>query len=492
MDRIAVFDIGTSAVKGLLMRKNGAVDAERSIPVTTREPGDGRIEQNPEEWWAGVKTITDDWFYRLRISPETIQMVTLTGQMEDVIFIGEDGTADRAILYSDMRAAEEAAWIREELPELAGITSNAAAASTPAAKLRQLALQGEAAATVVFSAKDYIIYKLTGAVCTDTVTAATTGLMDIRRKAWHPNVLEALGADRFALPRLHEPDDTAGVVTDGMPAGLASGTPVLCGAGDAGSATMGAGAVQERDSYFYIGTTGWTAVPVQEPDAASDGVFTLPHLVPDRYIAIAPLLNAGSVYDWAKQIYMPDDSYDAFHETIAAARPGAGGVLFLPYLHGERFPVQDSGLSGTYYSIRPDTTRDDMMRAVVEGLTFSLRYIAESLTGGVPGSITLIGGGTRSSAWCRILADITGQKVRVPEESGYLTALGTAATAFCSLGWSSGYEAFADDHLYPRAAEVYEPNPDVRALYDEAYAVFLKTSPAVRRDLSKRNPGEWV
>ncbi|MGY4690779.1 xylulokinase [Salibacterium sp. K-3] len=478
MERLAVFDIGTTAVKGMLMTQDGAVEAEHTVPVTTWETGDGCVEQNPEEWWSGVKTITDDWFGRFKIQPEEINAVTMTGQMEDVILIRPHQKTELAILYSDMRAAEEAAWIREQLPELEEITSNAPVSSTPAAKLRRLALQEEAAAAVVFSAKDYIIYKLTGAICTDPVTGATTGLMDIRNKSWHPGVLHALGADRFTLPELYAPEEAAGRVTEEGPAGFSPGTPVLCGAGDAGAGTMGAAAIQEGDGYFYIGTTGWTAVPATEPATTTTGVFTLPHLVPDRYISIAPLLNAGNVYDWAKQTYMPDASYDTFDERIEAARPGAGGVLFLPYLHGERFPVQNTEISGAYRGIRPGTTSEDMARAVVEGLCYSLRHIAETLIGNSRGQFTLIGGGSRSGAWCQILADVTGRAVRVPEQGEYLTALGIAASGFCYLGWTSGYEAFAADQLRPRPAAVYEPDPAVRTLYDDAYAQFLKISPA--------------
>lgn len=478
MELIAVFDIGTSAVKGLLIKKDGSIYTEGAKTVQTFKGENGKMEQDPEEWWSGIREITDSWFERHAIPREAIQAVTFSGQMEDVILIRGNETTKRAILYSDMRAGEEAGWIRRHHPYLEDVTANTIAPSTPLAKLRWLAHHGEKAGTVVFSAKDYIIYKLTGSLVTDTVTGATTGAMDIHSKSWYPDILQKAGCPHFSLPELLAPEAVAGYVA-GNSCGLPAGIPVMCGAGDAGASTMGAGALQEGDSYYYIGTTGWAAVPAAEPASSSTGVFTLAHLLPQHYISIAPLLNAGNVLDWAKQTYMPDAGYHAFDETINAARPGAGGLLFLPYLHGERFPVQDKKAAGLFYGIRPDTTASDFMRAVVEGLCYSLRHVADSLIGSGKGDITLIGGGTKSRAWCQVLADVTGQTVRVPENSEYLPAFGISATAFYQLGWSPDYHTFAADFLKKRNDAMYQPHLENCELYENGYAAYLKLYPAV-------------
>ncbi|MFB4162979.1 FGGY family carbohydrate kinase [Alteribacillus sp. JSM 102045] len=160
----------------------------------------------------------------------------------------------------------------------------------------------------IFSAKDYLIYKLTGSLVTDCVTGATTGMMNIQSRNWHPGLLESIECAEFSLPALLEPNELAGYMNEEN-SGFKDQTPVLCGAGDAGASTLGARAVCEGDSYFYIGTTGWTAVLTKKNTPSSPGVFTLAHVIKGMNISIAPLLNVGNVYEWTKKIFLNNGSY---------------------------------------------------------------------------------------------------------------------------------------------------------------------------------------
>ncbi|KAB7704041.1 hypothetical protein F9802_19255 [Bacillus aerolatus] len=480
MEFIAVFDVGTSAIKGLLMQKDGQIFAEHSIHIQTFKGKHGEKEQNPEDWWKGMQAITAEWFNEKHIDPESVKAITFSGQMEDVILIREGKNTERAILYSDMRAEEEAVLIQQQCPDLSAITANTVSASTPLAKLLWLVRKGEEPASVVFSAKDYLIYKLTGAVVTDSVTAATTGAMDIRTRTWHSSVLESIRCDQFKLPELLSPDDAAGYVLNGGSGGFKEQTPVLCGAGDAGASTMGAGAIHEGDSYFYIGTTGWAAVPTKDHSPKTSGVFTLAHVTKDLNISIAPLLNAGNVYEWTKNTFMANDSYDAFEEAISLSEPGAGGLLFLPYLHGERCPVKDGDAKGVFWGISSHTKQVDFMRAAIEGICYSLHHIASTLIGEKDGEITLIGGGARSGSWCQALADITNKKVCVPANSEYLPAVGIAATAFHYLGWTKDYEDFINRHITSQLANIYWPDGQNRKIYQKGYKQYLKLYPSMK------------
>ncbi|SDH75146.1 xylulokinase [Alteribacillus bidgolensis] len=480
MEYIAVFDVGTSAIKGLLMQKDGCVFEERSAAIHTYKGKHGEKEQNPEEWWTGMKSITRGWFEEKNIPPESVKAVTFSGQMENVILIREGENTERAILYSDMRAEEESSWIQKQRPDLPDITANAVSASTPLAKLLWLNKREKKPAAVVFSAKDYLIYKLTGVITTDSVTGATTGMMDIQTRTWHPGILESFGIDYFTLPALLSPNDLAGNVLPSGNSGFHGNTPVLCGAGDAGASTMGAGAIHDGDSYFYIGTTGWAAAPTKSHSPKTAGVFTLAHVIHNMNISIAPLLNAGNVYEWTKNTFMPESSYETFENTISQSKPGAGGLVFLPYIHGERFPVQDSNAKGIYFGIQAHTSQADFMRASLEGICYSLRHIAETIIEAKEGKIILIGGGAKSKSWCQILADITNKTVSVPENSEYLPAVGIASTAFLYLGWVKDAGQFVDSYISCLPKNIYRPNQKIRSVYEKGYKQYVKLYPSTK------------
>lgn len=488
---IAVFDVGTSAVKGVLIDQEAKLNFKRSINVATYYGDDGEMEQNPLDWWESVKNISKQW-WDVGIDPETINMVTFAGQMEDVIPIAYSEQAQtRAILYSDTRADREAGWIEQKVPAIQRITGNTIKASTPIAKLvwlqHQQANQYAKTSQFVFSAKDYIIYQLTDEVVTDPTTGATTGMMNIETRNWERDILNSIGIDTFKLPALIGVDKTAGHITSeaAYKTGFRTGTPVLCGSGDAGASTMGAGAVEVGDSYFYIGTTGWAAVIQEDINAniPAGELFQLAHL-PDRTtILIAPLLNAGNVHRWAVDTFVDvqeNDKYAAFEQLVLQSPVGSNGVLFLPYLNGERFPVSDPNAKGAFSGIGPNTARSDFSRAVVEGIAFSLKQLIEVLIDEADGAITLIGGGSNSAAWCSILADCLEKPIRVPEDSTFMPAIGAASSAFIRLGWASDYSDFAKRCLKTESESVYVPDDEHHRKYEEIYQRYLQLHPRLK------------
>ncbi|WP_162990176.1 xylulokinase [Mesobacillus foraminis] len=485
MDYIAVFDIGTTAIKGLLLDREGGIVHERSFPVQTFNGEKNRQEQNPEEWWQGVVNISREWFDINKINPESVKAITFSGQMEDVILIKGGEKTTKAILYSDHRAGKEAEIVRQQFPDFHHVTGNSVYASTPVAKLVWLkthALPAEKV-HVVFSAKDYIIYKMTGAILTDHVTAATTGLMNIETRKWQTEFMGVLGLNEvFHLPKLASPGQVAGKMNEAGAGqtGFRRGTPVLCGAGDAGASTLGAGAINEGDCYLYIGTTGWMAIPTKDGSPKENGIFTLAHAVHDLNIAIAPVLNAGNVHSWAMESLAGIEDFALFDKEVQKSPPGANSLFFLPYLNGERCPIQDSDAKGAFWGIGPRTTKADFARAVLEGICYSLKQITELLAGH-GGTMTLIGGGAKSPVWCQLLADMTSRPVRVPEHTEYLPSLGMGATAFAYLGWVKDESEFVRLHIESAPAKTYVPDEGNVRFYQKQYQTYVKLYPAMEK-----------
>lgn len=484
MSWISAFDIGTTSVKGLLMGKDGRIIGENTYPLKTYYGEEGKIEQNPEEWWEGIKTISRYWLLDLKVKTDEIKAITFSGQMQDLLFASRP-CVSRAILYSDTRAKTEAERINRELHhELSEIAGNPLDATSPFAKF--LWMQSHQPETLencegfLFSSKDYCIYELTNQIVTDPVTAATTGMMNITTKDWQEEWLNKFEIPIAKMPAIRYPDQLAGHVTKRAAelTGFKEGTPVLSGSGDAGATTIGAGAVRENDSYLYLGTTGWAATVRKEIEEQGDFTFTLSHVRPDFYISIAPLLNVGNVYLWAKKTFTSE--MDELEQLIAESPPGANGLFFLPYLNGERCPVNDPDAKGIFYGMTMHTEKADFARAVVEGLCYSYRQIMNLvLRENRPVSITAIGGGARSKAWCQIAADVLETEVRVPENSEYLPAVGAASSGFCYLGWVRNYEEFADQFIKEDRSNVYRPRN--QQIYHKGFETYEKLYPAFRQ-----------
>ncbi|MFC3040723.1 FGGY-family carbohydrate kinase [Virgibacillus xinjiangensis] len=488
MGYVAVFDIGTTSMKGVLLDEQAAFTGASSVELETHYGADGTVEQEPEDWWEGLLRITSRWWNEWKIDPGQVEMITFSGQMEDVIPISD--ASHRAILYSDTRAGEEAEEINEKFPDIQQVLGNTVRASSPVAKLlwmkRHHPELDQTFDQYVFSAKDYIIYKLANTAVTDRTTGSTTGMMNLETGQWETDYIVSLGIEARKLPELLSAEEVAGQVSReaSLVSGFRENTPVLCGSGDAGASTMGAGAVSRGDAYVYMGTTGWAAMirGNEDQEAKVEGAFQLAHIPEDAVISIAPLLNVGNVHQWGMQTFAGKeaDSYAGFEEMVESSPAGANGLLFLPYLQGERCPVNDPDAKGAFWGVHPKTGPADFARAVMEGICFSFKQVVDSLNESTTGSITVIGGGTKSRTWCQILADCLGRPLSVREESEYMAALGAASSAFIKLGWADGYHDFCDKFMSNEDSMVYEPEEEHVRLYEEKYERYLQLYPGLR------------
>lgn len=303
--------------------------------------------------------------------------------------------------------------------------------------------------------------------------------MDIREKCWSPELLEQAGVERKLFPALLLPHQPAGTILPDNDCGYLPGTPVFAGIGDAGATTLASGIVRPGQYNINLGTSGWVASVSEDILLKDAGVFHLAAAEAGQYISVVPFLNAGNVHNWACRTYAGGD-YDRAEALARSAAPGNGGLLFLPYLNGERYPILDPDIRGAYVGITPETTPAQLMRAALEGVAFSLRQgLTELDAEAAVESVSVIGGGSQSDAWCQLLTDVLGREI---------LTLGTAL--ICphwqwqpspgGVGEIADYRPFAESLSSGNCGRIFCPSPAAAAVYDEAYCRYSRLYPALR------------
>jgi xylulokinase len=493
MPYIASFDIGTTNVKGILVSSEARSILEKNIPITTMQI-DKAIEQNPDQWLEAVKNIIKEWL-SIGVCATDISLITFSGQMQDCIPVTLNGNPVRpAILYSDARAGKQADRLREELGDslIRERTGNHMDGSLTFPKIMWLREHEpqhfEQTASFLISSKDYVIQQLTGRMVTDPTSAATTGLMNLQKRTWETDWLSQYEIAADKLPPICSSDEIVGVVTDqaAQVTGLVPGTPVLCGIGDAGAATIGAGVSLPGEMYAYIGTTGWIATPTKEVNFVGEGVFHLSYPHENLDISIAPLTNAGNAHKWAMSVFgnsFASNDNLAFQELeklMQSSDRGKNNLLFLPYLNGERCPIQNADATACFIGIKATTKKEDMCCAVLEGVAMGMKQVMELISSPTDDKrITLIGGGSKSAVWNQIIADIFGLDVYVPDESQYLPSMGAAALGFIRLGWDASYPDFSRRLIASQKVECYTPNGELSSHYEQKYRKYTMLYPAL-------------
>ena len=479
MTYIAAFDAGTTAVKGTLVNEAGEAVLSRSVELSTLCQ-DGFQEQAPQDWWAAFCAISRQ--FTEEVPAEDIQGIIMSGQMQDLIPLDADlDPVCPAILYSDGRAGDQATALEQAVggDYFLNTTGNHCDGSLPLPKLMWLKAHRPElyarTAHILISSKDYLIARLTGICAGDVTACATAGAMDIRRKCWDEKLLSAAGVDEALFPTLYHPHQQVGTVLPEAAAacGYQAGTAVFAGIGDAGATTLASGIRQPGQYNINLGTSGWVAAVSEDILLTEAGVFNLAAAAEGCYINVVPFLNAGNVHKWMAGVLgqtggTPD--YETAAALLFSSVPGSHGVLCLPYLCGERFPVLDPDIRGCWFGLSPETTVADLARASLEGVAFSLRQGLEQLPD-TPTSVSLIGGGGQEPVWCQLLADVLGHAITVLPDTQF-----RAAQALASLVRPERSTGTAK----AEQEAVYLPRPEHRALYDGLYARYRKLYPALR------------
>ncbi len=486
MQAIIAIDVGTTGTKAALIDRGGRILASGYAGYDTRTADGSVMEQDPRDWWAATcAALAQMWSAAPPAEPAA---VALSGQMQDLILLDEQEALGPAILYADSRATAEAAQLVDLFgyAKLTRITGNEQGPSSVLAKWLWLrhhdSTRLDQARALLLGAHDYVEWRLCGSRAADFTTASTTGLLDLRANRWAESLIEELGLDAGKLPPLLPAGAPLGTVTPAaaQATGIPAGTPVHKGCGDLGATTVGAGAGLPGRAYGYLGTSGWIAASLdQATPKPAQGVFTLRHPDPARYIQVAPMLTAGGNLDWLRGALADSDplAYDELNRLAGQAPPGSRGLIYLPYLAGERSPFSDPNARAAFIGVSGQTTRAEMARAVLEGVAMGYRALGDGLGLVAGGPLLLTGGGGKSAVWAQILADVLDRPVQVLVDPGNAPARGAALIAGQALGWYKGYLPAGD--FFPVAA-TYRPEPDHRAVYDELYALFASLYPRLK------------
>lgn len=491
MSNLIGLDIGTSGAKAVVVDPAGRVLAAATADYPLSRPRPLWSEQDPADWWRGAREALRAALAQSGAAGEQIAGLGLTGQMHGATFLDADGGVIRpAMLWNDQRTADACAEItaRVGAERLVAITGNPALTGFQAPKvvwLRREEPEHYARVASVLLPKDYIRLLLTGERATDASDAAGTLLLDLRARDYSAEVLDALGIPRAWLPKVHEGPEVAGRLRAAVAAelGLPEGLPVVAGGGDNAAAAVGTGVVRAGVLSSSIGTSGVLFAhsdgPALDPGGRLHGFC---HAVPGAYHLMAVTLSAGGALAWlrdALRAVAPDLSFDTLAGLAAAAPPGAEGLLFAPYLSGERTPHLDPLARGAWVGLTGRHGLGHMARALMEGVVFALRDGLEIMRGlGVPADeIRATGGGGRHALWLQLQADIYGAPVRtLAAEEG--PAYGAALLAGVGAGvYADVAEAVAAG---VRVTGETAPDPARARRYDELYAAYAQLYPALR------------
>ena len=487
---ILAHDLGTTGNKATLFDASGAAVATAFRAYETAYPQPNWAEQNAHDWWQAVCESTRELLDPADIAPGNIAAVSFSGMMNGLLPTDAKGTPLRpAIIWADLRATAEADALAERcgFDEVYRRTGHRPGASYTAAKLMWMQHHQAELYTrthMVLQAKDYAAYKLSGTFATDYSDASSTNLFDLEARDWAGDLIQAVGLDPRKLPVAYPSSTVIGQVT-AEAAGetcLLAGTPVAIGGGDGACATVGAGSVRPGDAYNYIGSSSWIAVtadrPLQDPKMRT---FTFAHLDPELYFPTGTMQSAGGSFDWLERLLRGEGEeklYDELETAVASTPAGARGLLFLPYLIGERSPHWNPQARGVFVGLTMSHGRAEMARAVFEGVALNLRMILDAFQeqGAAIQAMRLIGGGGRSPVWRQILADVYELPILRPDLLAEATSLGAAIAGGVGVGLFADYSV-AHDLIQVRKGE--QPNPLAQETYRALYELFGRTYTAM-------------
>jgi xylulokinase len=483
-------DIGTSGSRALVVDETGrVVSAASADHEPFRSPRTGWAEQDPADWWRACQMAVRQALSESGLAPGAIQAIGLSGQMHGAVLLDAAGDVVRpAIIWCDQRTEAECRWLDATVgpARLLELTANPALTNFTVTRLLWVRTHEPALWARVrhlLLPKDYVRFRMSGEHAIDVADAAGTLMLDVARRRWSPEMLDRCGIDAAILPAVFEsPDVCARVAPEAAAAlGVAAGTPIVAGAGDQAAGAVGMGITRPGAVSATIGTSGVVFAATDRPVTdAKARLHTFCHAVPGRWHVMGVTQAAGLSLRWMRDRFSDGSiGYDALTADAARVPPGADGVLWAPYLMGERTPHCDPNIRGALIGLAASHERAHIVRAVLEGVAFSLRdsfTIFAELEVPIE-RVVLGGGGARSALWRQIQADVYGRAVEtVAADEG--AAYGAALLAGVGARiWNSVDEAC--DATVRRATTTL-PQPDVVSIMNERYAVYRRIYPALR------------
>jgi xylulokinase len=483
-------DSSTTATKAVLVAPDGSVVAVGTAPYPVSSPQPGWSEQHPDLWWEATVAAVRTALAASGVSGEAVRAVGLTGQMHGSVLLDSAGAVVRpALLWNDQRTAAQCDEIRERVgpQRLVALTGNDALTGFTAPKLlwvREHEPAAWARVAHVLLPKDHVRFRLTGALATDVADASGTLLLDVARRQWSGDVLADLDLDPGLLPSLHEGPDVTGLVDAAAAAatGLRAGTPVVAGGGDQAATAVGVGAVDPSVGALSLGTSGVVFVPTDGPVVEPQGrVHSFCHALPATWHVMGVMLAAAGSLAWYRDTLAPREDVGALVAQAGEVPAGAHGLVFLPYLTGERTPHADPAARGAFVGLTVRHTRAHLTRAVLEGVAFGLRDglgLMRAAGVPVPGELRVSGGGAKSPLWRQVVADVLDVPL-VLTGTTEGAAFGAALLAAPAAGWCDTVGQVAAELVH--TGDVTAPAGDDR--YEAAYACFRRLYPALAAEM---------
>lgn len=493
-DLLLGLDIGTSGVKVGVVSAAGKLLGLGRASHENDSPQPEWVECPPDRWWQGVLSGIRQACDEAGVMPADITAVGLSVLFPCIAPLDEHASAlSPALLYCDRRSAAQVEAIERLIPRddyqaiIGNVLTPGTCAVTSMLWLRDERPDAYARTHCLGFSNTAISARLTGEFATDPAMVALSGLVDIHDPwSWNEPLCERLGIDAARLPRVAAAGEPIGAVTRAAAneTGLREGTPVACGTGDVPASAFASGATDSSTVVYVAGSTDCVAVPVPRPTPDRRWV-NCAYIPRDTWLPIGTTTSSGVSVEWFVREFLGQAGPDGLGEMTRLAEssmPGSGGLLYLPYLQGERTPIWDPHARGSFFGLSTSTTRADLARAVFEGTAFGLRMVIESLeevAGSPVSQIRAVGGGTRNPLWNQIKADVLQRPLAVLEFQE-TSALGAALLGGLAAGLYPSFEAAAAVAAAGNRVRLVEPSPSQGRRYDELFGLFRRLYPATR------------
>lgn len=532
MTYILAHDVGTTSSKSCLYRLGDHLElvdaALEEYPLYTLP--NGGVEQSADDWWAAISRATRTVMGRTGVNPTDIKGMAFCAQMQGFVPVAETGQVlRRPMSYMDHRAtAQIERGLYHGFPRIEGWNAYKT--------LRSLQITGGLSASVKdplwkyhwmrenepdlfarlykwLDVNDYLGLRATGAFSMGVDSAHATFMCDTRpgKVGWSEPICKLFGVDIAHLPPIVQATDVVGRLTEQAAAdlGLAAGIPVFGGGGDLSLISVGAGCFNLYDTHIYIGTSGWVVTALDRRKTDIGGLIaSILGAIPGWYNYIAEQETAGRCLQWVRDhlaldeigVYLADHPYsdavekyenlfEYLNQEVEKVPPGSNGVIFTPWLHGNRSPFEDPYARGMFFNIGLETGKRELIRAVLEGVAYHMRWMLERVENNVPyrESLRFVGGGAQSAVSAQILADVTGRRIEVVENAQNAGTVGAAIVCAVGMGLFGSFQEAAP---FIRVARTFTPQPENRAVYDRNFAVFTQLYRQNKKLFRALNKGE--
>jgi xylulokinase len=499
-------DVGTGGNKAVLASIEGELITCDFKPYPVFHPRANWAEQEPRHWWQAVTESTAELMHKSGVDAKQVIGLGFAGQMLGLIPMSSSGKPlRRAIIWLDSRADEQAERIIRRFGGKRVVINLAGAVPSGKDVICKLIWIKEQEPEIYrdtyrfLDTTGYLVYRATGKMIIDQTGAGGTGIINNKTRDWSPLMARLAGVSLKKMPPVRSCIDVAGSLSEEAAAEmrLQPGTPVIAGMADIPAAATGSGALEDGDAHINIGTSSWLCLSVSRPkNLGKNGIAPVVSADPHMFIMIGESETAGACLEWFATRFSRGDEWEragdeleifkVLDEVVEGVEAGSGRLIFTPWMFGERAPVTDTTLRGSFINLGLEHGRDHLLRAVYEGVAYNLRWLLDLVGGAGFGCDPLraIGGGAKSDVWMQIMADVTRRRIEAVDNPQMAGAMGCALAAAVAAGAFIGYKEIKK---VVKVRRTFEPREDCCAVYDELYEVFRCIYPSISGVCSQLN-----